>query len=184
MLAARAAFLIIAEHFTGGLRLPWRAAPADAGAAAALPARMSPSSKGFRRDETSGASSRRGSVALRCATVAASQTASRTEAPPARPRQRCGNESGRRATHRTDGPVSSAAARAATDRGHFVEPERLLGFRREGHAEARGGECSGGWRGRMGTARQLARARGRLGELAECWQYLCPRKDLWPCSDG
>ena len=53
--------------------------------------------------------------------------------------------SGRRATHRTDGPVSSAAARAAADRGHFVEPERLLGFRREGHAEARGGECSGGW---------------------------------------
>ena len=44
MLAARAAFLILAEHFTGGLRLPWRAAPADAGAAAALPAPMSPRS--------------------------------------------------------------------------------------------------------------------------------------------
>jgi hypothetical protein len=42
------------------------------------------SSTGFRRDEASGASSRRGSVALRCATVATSQTASRTEAPPAR----------------------------------------------------------------------------------------------------
>jgi hypothetical protein len=177
MLAARAAFLIIAEHFTGGLRLPWRAAPADAGAAAALPARMSPSSKGFRRDETSGASSRRGSVALRCATVAASQTASRTEAPPARPRQRRRRQSvemrageGQR-TARTGRFLlrlrerPRIAVTSSSPKGCWDSVERAT--RRLGGANA--AEAGEGEWGPHGNSRQYLH-----DELAECWQYLCP----------